>query len=215
MSCGGHPISAALLRRIAHAVDGVRTGEQIWLVVQKGPPYRVVRVATQREGADETLAGLDNKDEFMVCGPYQTEADQEKSPYLVILRHGPDSDPENGNGETRSLVTDCVYLRHADFASLPGRPIKGDTVLVLDKIEVRWYATEFQLSPFEKLGDGESKFAGSRTFAWNPEGEEAPMVDSLFFTVAAADSMLFPYLSHVHGHDFAREEKEKVLKALP
>jgi len=230
MSCGDRPMTAALLKRIAHTVDGIRTGEEIWLVIRDVDGYPVVMVTTGKVRAEERCEAENQEIDkrpgeegaYFVCGPYSTQRDkvskgeeprEEILPRLVILRHGPDTDPENG--EEKSDVTDCIYLSQANFESFAkGRLKETDGVKILTKIVVSWH-TELRNPTDGGLIDEARKRKGdSRTFAWKPAGDESPMVDSLFFTVAAADGILFPYLSHAHGHAFGRRQKEKVMGRL-
>jgi hypothetical protein len=217
--------NAELLKRVAHAVDGVRTGEEIFLVVQTQPPYRVIMVTTDEEKADKKVAETSSTGDrtYIKVGPFRTKTDRESLPRFTLLGHGPDSDPENGEDNGQRRVTDCYFLRTADFESPEGgvRLPKGaldltdessGSIKVVEKIHVSWEYREFNSSG-EMVGDGR---AGPEIFAWKPDAtiRERPMVDCLFFSVAAAEMLLYPYLAHVHGSEHAAKEREKTLNQI-
>jgi hypothetical protein len=78
----GRQVSATLLRALAEAADGYRTGQPVWVVASHaGPPY-VVGVYPTRDSAARVARESAGRDVF---GPYVTAADQTRpdSPTLV------------------------------------------------------------------------------------------------------------------------------------
>jgi hypothetical protein len=69
---GVNPPSAALLKRLAEAVDGHRTGARVWLVAALRPPFDVVGIF-EEEGPARARARADSA--LGSFGPYQTDRD--------------------------------------------------------------------------------------------------------------------------------------------
>ena len=95
------PPTAALLKRLAEAVDGHRTGARVYLVAARRPPHDVVGIyelesdARARADADTTV--------LQYFGPYQT-----------------DRDP----GLNMGFLSKCVHLQSAMHEYYcPGSPI--------------------------------------------------------------------------------------------
>ncbi len=215
------PLSAALLKRIAHAVDGVRTGEEVYLVIQATPPYSVVLVTTSGQRAQDRVDQLAGGDkQYRKVGPYTTEVDQPSNPMpprLCLFRHGPDSDPDAFGRGRDNTVQDCYFMRVADFQTPEEiRRLldqKGESTLdAVEEITVSWKCGQYD-DKGVRTGDGSSN---SRVYAWDyaERGDADPMVDSLFFTFASAEGLLFPYLEHVHGPELAKDMRESALKAM-
>lgn len=76
------PESAGLLRRLAEAADGYRTGRRIWIVASRQPPYDVGGVF-----ASETTAvhvARDSGELWGSFGPYVTPRDLGQLPVFII-----------------------------------------------------------------------------------------------------------------------------------
>lgn len=70
------PPTAELLKRLAEAVDGYRSGGEVYVVATSRPPYTVVGVYETRASADAALtsAGVINRAP-RVFGPYMSASD--------------------------------------------------------------------------------------------------------------------------------------------
>jgi hypothetical protein len=77
-------ISAGLLRRLAAAADGYRTGEPIWIVASLSEPYSIVGVYSNPEDARRRARSLSGVDFF---GPYVTPRDAGRPAAFVPIRH--------------------------------------------------------------------------------------------------------------------------------
>jgi len=75
------PLSAGMLRRIAEAADGYRTGHNVWFVINETAPYEIVGVFTEPPGA--AARGT------RVVGPYLTEPDFGNPAMFVPVPHAP------------------------------------------------------------------------------------------------------------------------------
>jgi len=77
-------ISAGLLRRLAAAADGYRTGEPVWVVASTYEPYQV-------EGVYPTVAEANRRSPSIrggkVFGPYVTPLDENRVMVFVPTRH--------------------------------------------------------------------------------------------------------------------------------
>ena len=100
-SCSGseaqsRPANTVLLKRIAEAVDGNRSGAQVWVVASFQPTYPVLGVFDNRKSADDgaKAAGPD----AAVFGPFQT--DKESTTFISACIH---------DGKTSVVMTSrCV-----------------------------------------------------------------------------------------------------------
>lgn len=72
-------ISASLLRRIAEAADGHRTGEPIWVVAEDAPPHdaEVFDTAAEADAAAQ-------RDGWSAHGPYRTPRDDDDELITVL-----------------------------------------------------------------------------------------------------------------------------------
>lgn len=80
------PMSAGLLRRLAEAADGYRTGERIWIVARTQEPYQIVGIFTDTVEAAQTKATMQGVDFY---GPFLTQRDFNRRVALVPVRHRP------------------------------------------------------------------------------------------------------------------------------
>jgi hypothetical protein len=67
------PPGPVALRRIAEALDGHRSGDQVWVVASRQPPFDVVGVFGNEREAAQRLRALGS--DFMMHGPNSTERD--------------------------------------------------------------------------------------------------------------------------------------------
>jgi hypothetical protein len=79
-------MSAGLLRRLAEAADGYRTGERIWIVARTEAPYQIVGIFTDTIGAARAKGTAPGVDFF---GPFVTPRDYNRAVLLVPVRHRP------------------------------------------------------------------------------------------------------------------------------
>lgn len=77
------PPSASLLRVLAEAADGYRTGGPIWIVAGYDPPHQVLEVTDNAEGAQAALR--EAPPGFGLFGPYVTPADDVPYAQLSVL----------------------------------------------------------------------------------------------------------------------------------
>ena len=75
-------VSAGLLRRLAAAADGYRTGEPVWVVVSLSEPYTVAGVFPNRSNAARAV-----RKGFAVFGPYVTPRDYARPSVFVPVKH--------------------------------------------------------------------------------------------------------------------------------
>jgi len=76
-------VSAGLLRRLAAAADGYRTGEPIWIVASPSEPYSVAGVYTSVEEARRRARSTG----VQYFGPYVTPRDGARPEAFVPTRH--------------------------------------------------------------------------------------------------------------------------------
>src|SRR5205823_12374090 len=76
-------ISAGLLRRLAAAADGYRTGEPIWIVASPSEPYSVTGVYTSVDEARRRARSTG----VQYFGPYVTPRDGARPEAFVPTRH--------------------------------------------------------------------------------------------------------------------------------
>ncbi len=79
------PLSAALLRRLAAAADGYRTGEPVYVVASYEFPYTVVGVVGTRDSALIKARAYGRP--AAVFGPYVTPPDFGRAPTLLLMVH--------------------------------------------------------------------------------------------------------------------------------
>lgn len=184
--CDTPALTATLLRRVAHAVDGTRSGADVYVVVNKKSPYKVALVTADRLRAQQEASKSAN---LCYAGPYKTAL--EEDPKFVIHCHEPDSDWCDD-----AFVTDATY--NQPMSELP-KPTD------VEEISVSW-----------KRKDGRT---ATKTFRWkglparSPElGEELAthMVDAVFFTQAAIDKFVVPYICRVQTVRTAFEFRERM-----
>src|SRR5437016_2499179 len=75
------PLSAGMLRRIAEAADGYRTGHNVWFVINETAPYEIVGDFSEPPGAPR--AGT------RVVGPFRTAPDFGNPAMFVPVPHAP------------------------------------------------------------------------------------------------------------------------------
>jgi len=79
------PPSAGLLKRLAEAVDGHRTGAAVFVVVAGTSPHEVQGVFESRADADSLLRRLGQG--FALHGPFQTERDPGQAMLVMTCTH--------------------------------------------------------------------------------------------------------------------------------
>jgi hypothetical protein len=85
------PASAALLKRLAEAVDGVRTGDTVFVVAAEAFPFRVDTIVKSRAVAVSRARAAGPG--YGVFGPYLTTRDANQPPKLLMICHNWDSSP--------------------------------------------------------------------------------------------------------------------------
>lgn len=185
-------LTATLLRRIAHAVDGFRSGHLVYVVVDTRRPYRVRKIV--RKKSSDTVTEVEKRLNrlckkagrgYRWAGPYQTWAGTD-DPWTIEC-HEFDSDPCREAEVTGATINP------------PSSPLPKPTDV--QELIVEW-----------RTKSGEAN--GRKVFRWeeycepnaiDPEHEDYDpdlvphMVDALFFTQAASDKFLIPYIARVHG----------------
>lgn len=87
-------LSAAMLRRLAEAADGYRTGQETWIVMAKNEPYEVMGGFTDPKEAERVRGDTSRNG---VHGPYVTPRDYDRAivfvprPHFPPTRYGRDS----------------------------------------------------------------------------------------------------------------------------
>ena len=76
----GEPMSVLMLKRIAEAVDGHRTGANVWVVLELDYPHRPIGVFDREQDAEAARARARGR--FGVVGPYK--APGERAPDWII-----------------------------------------------------------------------------------------------------------------------------------
>ena len=79
-------LSAGLLRRLAEAADGYRTGQPIWVVARTQEPYDILGVFSDSAAAARAKESVAGADRF---GPFVTPLDFNRAMALVPVRHRP------------------------------------------------------------------------------------------------------------------------------
>lgn len=189
-------LNATLLRRVAHAVDGIRTGQEVYVVVDRDPPFRVTLVTDNQK---EAAAAAEKDETLCYCGPYTTA--REDGPVFLVHCHEPDSDWCEEAYITRGTFNPP---RTTPDNRKPHLPKETD----VERIKVEW-----------TLRDGTTE---SRTFRWGrlPDGKGTVphMVDALFFTQAAIDKFVVPYITSVQttktGFEVSQRLREGIEKVL-
>ncbi len=200
-------LTATLLRRIAHAVDGFRSGHLVYVVVDTRRPYRVKKIL--RKKSSDTVAQVEKRLNALCrksgrgyrwAGPYQTWLGTD-DPWTIEC-HEFDSDPC-----WEATVTGATI-------NPPSSPLPKPTDV--QELVVEWKT---------RSGAG----GGRRVFRWeelcdrnviDPEHDDYDpelvphMVDALFFTQAASDKFLIPYIARVHGVRAAFEHRSRMQHAV-
>ncbi len=102
-----NPVSASLLRRIAEAADGHRTGDPVWVAARTEVPYDI-EVFSKEEDAQQAT----RSDAREVFGPYVTPEDPQDElveAVSITIRRA------NGQEETVDLepTVDAIFLSQA------------------------------------------------------------------------------------------------------
>ena len=185
-------LKATVLRRIADALDGIRTGEKVWVVFEPDQPYEVRKV-TPKE-ADASAMVDPNVPQLKYTGPFQTAEPvrADGAPALVLFCHTPDSDwcPDGEVPEGSGII---------------GYVPPGSALRAPDDKRVAQWVEEIRVSWKTNTGH-----EASRVFRWEPAAQEKPMVDAVFFSLAALDKFYFPHLSKIHGQRRAFEARGRV-----
>jgi hypothetical protein len=154
-----------MLRRIAEAADGYRTGHNVWFVINEAAPYDIVEVYTDpptRAAARGTR----------VVGPYFTEQDFGSPAMFVPVRHTPPTKYGiDSLGLAWRLPTEPWAMEDIDSivitafrrgggapwrVSSPGRDIDAVffTLAASDKFAFPYYARVSGLEATERMRDG-------------------------------------------------------------
>lgn len=147
------PASAGLLRRLAAAADGYRTGRPVWVVASDMEPYAVSGVFQHEDSAISAQRSMSGYD---VYGPYTTPRDWGRMPIWVARPHmkptiyGEDNRPRWRLPDTPWLADDIdsvvVTAHHRSGATWRGvsRGLEVDavffTVAAHDKFVYPYYA---------------------------------------------------------------------------
>jgi hypothetical protein len=157
------PLSAGMLRRIAEAADGYRTGRNVWFAVNETAPYEIVRVFEDAPGAAPRGA--------RVVGPYLTPADFGSPALFVPVPHVPPTKygldsmlywrlpPEAWKMEDIDSIVITAFRRGGGapwHVSSPGRDIDAVffTLAANDKFVFPYYARVSGLDATLRMRDG-------------------------------------------------------------
>ena len=176
------PLTPTLLRRVAEAVEGHRTGGPVWVTVQYEFPNVVIDVRPSREAAQADSASLSMEQiralgPVGVLGPFQAHVDPEGLSEPI-----PPARPLSPSVEIpRIRPPGCV---HDGYTSVMRR--LGGVGICPD----RWIAGELvaQIELTYRLTNGNVITA--------PVPRE---VDAIFLTLPALDKFVFPYYARVLG----------------
>jgi hypothetical protein len=202
-------LTATLLRRIAHAVDGNRRGWMLYVVVDIDLPCRVKKMFAFDPSVPGAQADAEAKAEATCtdetlrwAGPYQTYAQPEDPPHIIEC-HEFDSD-----WCEEALVTGAT-MNYTDSPLPKPTDVKELTVswksvngIANGRQIFRWehYCTDEELLEDYEENELEAVKADLKQV----------MVDSLFFTQAASDKFLYPYIARVHGVRTAFEQRGRL-----
>lgn len=77
------PISASLMRRLAEAADGYRTGNPVYIIAEIKPPHEIMLVSDENS-IKEMFASL-NSDEYDIFGPFITKENKQFSEFGEVF----------------------------------------------------------------------------------------------------------------------------------
>lgn len=187
---GAEPLNTTHLKAVAEALDGHRTGEIVFVLLQRdgNPPFDTRVVPTTELQAAERVAGELGRrrgQTYIVAGPYHTEKDPatldpdvERS-YAVIL-HDEHSNP---------TALDTGYWGGFDTVR--------EIYLQFETIEGTLFPPEEPL-----------RLRPKNTTDEDVETRTCPWVDAVFFSLGAVDKFLVPYYARLYGADAAKKMRE-------
>lgn len=118
------PPSASLLRRLAEAVDGQRTGRPVWVVIQRAFPHRVEGVyadAVPARAVAGRLAG------YSVLGPFVTPVDSGTQTVMYTV------DPCPGKHDSVSHCPDTTRSNGTALQAMPAQSVDSLVVTIYGK----------------------------------------------------------------------------------
>jgi len=184
------PVTTTLLRRLAEAVDGDRTGRPLWVLAEYEFPNRVLSVRTVRDSvvADSVTHFRDLPDAAIgVFGPFTSPRDTR-----VTIE---DLSPPIGAIDTIPFpfpipVAGCIHLR---WSSAMGNPmICPERMISMDLIS--------SISLVYGLSSGDTIT------------EVLPLdADAVFFSIPAIDKFVLPYYTRVLGVEEAARMRRRML----
>jgi hypothetical protein len=77
--------SPLLLKRLAEALDGYRTGQKVYLVASYDYPNTVAGIYASRPEAEASVRALGQH--YAAFGPYQSIRDRDSSPRMFMCKH--------------------------------------------------------------------------------------------------------------------------------
>lgn len=183
------PLTTMQVRRIAEALDGFRTGDVVYVVLQAGgdAPLAARVVVGERELAERAAANLSQATgrPFIVAGPFTTTRDQTMDRdvtlgYAVVV-HEPESYPLHRNvgyfGDATGIEE--VWL----------------------EIKARGGGTPARV-----------KLAPSPTPDVTGIPRSLPDVDAVFLSFAAVDKFLIPYYARLYGAAASAEIRKRLAR---
>jgi hypothetical protein len=191
-------VTPTLLRRLAEAVDGHRTGTPVWVVGDYGFPNRIHAVRPQRDSAvaDSTRIAMERPatGPVGIFGPFVAPVDS--------IRPPPDpSDllpPPRIELDFGWIVPGCVHDRQTSVMRALGFEVEaicGGQLLPLDDL------VEMRL--VQELRSGEIITTTLPTW-----------VDALFLTMPAIDKFVVPYYARILGPEEASRMRMDIMRRL-
>lgn len=190
------PLTPTLLRRLAEAVDGHRTGTPVWVIAEYRFPNRVLAVVGDRVRAEADSADLDlARDRGIgIFGPFVAPRDSIRAlpdpsdlvpPPPIALPFG-------------WIRPGCVHDRRTSVMrglSMETVAICGDQLVPIDEL------VEMRL--VQELRSGEIITTTLPTW-----------VDALFLTLPAVDKFVIPYYARILGPDEASRMRTDIMRGL-
>jgi hypothetical protein len=112
------PMSASLLRRLAAAADGYRTGAPVWIVASYDRPNPVAGAFPDSLSAARAATELRSRGPYAVFGPYVTPQDFDRPPVLILAPHWPPTIRDNVDSMVRRLPEAPWLVRDIDSLAL-------------------------------------------------------------------------------------------------
>jgi len=190
------PMTPTLLRRLAEAVDGHRTGTPVWVIAEYRFPNRVFGVVGDRLRASADSADLDlARDRGVgIFGPFVAPPDSIPGlPDPSDLVPPPPIELPFG-----WIRPGCVHDRRTSFMRPLGIEtvaICGDRLIPIDEI--------VDMRLVQELRSGEIITTTLPTW-----------VDALFLTLPAVDKFVIPYYSRILGSEEAARMRTEIMRGL-